>query len=176
MRKSVGEFKDKNVSFNKTNSPKKAVYGRGKKLCKPKTQNIRNLFILKKKKIYIIIRNIWTLFETEEEKRKKEIREKRAINNRLINDRIIRDIKTRFEQEVEDYYKPKTVSNLWNNNYIEYGSNGDKNRILSLDEYLNKIKSYLSIIIIDLKNSDEWQIQLTITITLFLQKMLKGSV
>ena len=176
MRKSVGEFKDKNVSFNKTNSPKKAVYGRGKKLCKPKTQNIRNLFILKKKKIYIIIRNIWTLFETEEEKRKKEIREKRGINNRLINDRIIRDIKTRFEQEVEDYYKPKTVSNLWNNNYIEYGSNGDKNRILSLDEYLNKIKSYLSIIIIDLKNSDEWQIQLTITITLFLQKMLKGSV
>ena len=101
-------------------------------------------------------------------KRKKEIREKREINNRLINDRIITDIKTRFEQEVEDYYKPKTVSNLWSNNYIEYESNGDKNRILSLDEYLNKIKSYLTIIIIDLKNSDELKIQLTITITLFL--------
>ena len=50
MRKGAGEFKDKNVNFNKTNSPKKAVYGRGKKLSKPKTQNIRNLFILKKKK------------------------------------------------------------------------------------------------------------------------------
>ena len=50
MRKGTGEFKDKNVNFNKTNSPKKAVYGRGKKLSKPKTQNIRNLFILKKKK------------------------------------------------------------------------------------------------------------------------------
>ena len=50
MRKSVGEFKDKNVSFTKTNSPKKAVYRGGKKLSKPKTQNIRNLFILKKKK------------------------------------------------------------------------------------------------------------------------------
>ena len=69
---------------------------------------------------------------------------------------------------MEDYYKPKTVSNLWSNNYIEYESNGDKNRILSLDEYLNKIKSYLTIIIIDLKNSDELKIQLTITITLFL--------
>ena len=50
MRKGAGEFKDKNVNFNKTNSPKKAVYGRGKKLSKPKTQNIRNYFILKKKK------------------------------------------------------------------------------------------------------------------------------
>ena len=50
MRKSVGEFKDKNVNFNKTNWPKKAVYGRKKKLSKPKTQNIRNLFLLKKKK------------------------------------------------------------------------------------------------------------------------------
>ena len=89
---------------------------------------------------------------------------------------MITDIKTRFEQEVEDYYKPKTVSNLWNNNYIEYENNGHKNRILSLDAYLNQIKSYLSIIIIDLKNFDEWKIQLTITITLFLQKMLKGSV
>ena len=112
----------------------------------------------------------------KKKKRKKEIREKREINNRLINDRMVTDIKTRFELEVEDYYKPKTVSNLWNNNYIEYESNGDKNRILSLDEYLNQIKSYLSIIIINLKNSDEWKIQLTITITLFLQKMFKGSV
>ena len=31
---------------------------------------------------------------------------------------IITDIRTLFEQE-EDYYKPKRVSSLWNNNYIE---------------------------------------------------------
>ena len=31
------------------------------------------------------------------------------------------------------------MNNFWNNNYIEYESNDDKNRNLSLDEYLNKI-------------------------------------
>ena len=33
-----------------------------------------------------------------------------------------------------------------------------------IDEYLNKIKPYLSNIIIDLQNSDTWKIQLTIAI------------
>ena len=50
IRKSVGGFKDKMVSLFKTNTLKQTVYGRGKKLSKPKTQNIINPFILKKKK------------------------------------------------------------------------------------------------------------------------------
>ena len=50
IRKSVGGFKDKNLSLFKTNATKQTVYGRGNKLSKPKTQNIRNPFILKKKK------------------------------------------------------------------------------------------------------------------------------
>ena len=49
-RKSVGGFKYKIVSLFKTNTPKQTVYGRGKKLSKPKAQNIINHFILKKKK------------------------------------------------------------------------------------------------------------------------------
>ena len=43
---------------------------------------IRNPFVLKKKKKEIkdrIIRDIWTLFETEEKKRNKEIREKKNL-------------------------------------------------------------------------------------------------
>ena len=99
----------------------------------------------------------------------KEIRETK-INNGLIKDRIIRDVRTLFDQEEEKaYYKPKRVSNFWNNNYIE--SSADKNRNLSLDEYLNKIKPYLRNIIIDLQSSDTWKNQLTF----FLQKMLKKS-
>ena len=67
IRKNVGGFKDKIVSLFKTNTPKQTVYGRGKKLSKPKTQNkIRNFFILKKKKLKI--RDILTLSEIEEEK------------------------------------------------------------------------------------------------------------
>ena len=49
-RKRVGGFKDKIVSILKTNTPKQTMYERGKKLSKPSTQNIRNTFILKKKK------------------------------------------------------------------------------------------------------------------------------
>ena len=77
---------------------------------------------------------------------------------------MIRDIRTLFEQQEENYYKPKKVSNFWNNNYIEYESNGDKNRNLLLEEYLHKIKPYLRNIIIDLQSSDTCKIQLTIAI------------
>ena len=99
--------------------------------------------------------------------RKLEIRKnKKKHNERIIKDRIIRDIKTLFEQEEEkDYYESKRVSNFWNNNYIEYESNGDKSRNLSLDEYLNKTESYLRNIKIDLQNSKTWKIQLTIAIS-----------
>ena len=58
----------------------------------------------------------------------------------MIKDRMIRDIRTLSEQQWEDHYETKRVSNFWNNNYIEYESNGDKkNRDLQPDEYLNKI-------------------------------------
>ena len=54
IRKSVDGFEDEVISLSKTNTPKQTVYGREKKLSKPKTQNkinsIRNPFILKKKK------------------------------------------------------------------------------------------------------------------------------
>ena len=54
------------------------MYGRGKKVSKQKAQNEKK----KKEKIDEIkgmIRNIWTLFETEEEKEKTEIREKKTL-------------------------------------------------------------------------------------------------
>ena len=59
----------------------------------------------------------------------------------IIKDRIIRDIRALLEREEEreDCYEPKRVSNFWNNNYTEHESNVDKNRSSSLDEYLNKI-------------------------------------
>ena len=47
------------------------------------------------------------------------------------------------------------------NNYIEYESNSDKNKTLSVKEYLNKISLYLKDIN-NLKKSDTWKIQLTI--------------
>ena len=55
-----------------------------------------------------------------------------------MKDRIITDIRTFFFEE--DYYEPKRLSNFQNNNCNVDESNGDKNRKLSLDKYLYKIK------------------------------------
>ena len=41
------------------------------------------------------------------------------------------------------YYKPAIKNNFWHNNYVEYKINNDRNRILSVEEYLNKISPYL---------------------------------
>ena len=60
-----------------------------------------------------------------------------------------------YEKEEENYYKPVRASNFWGNNYIEYKSSGDTNKILSVEEYLNKIRPYLKDIIDNLKNSDK---------------------
>ena len=67
-------------------------------------------------------------------------------------------------QEEKDYYKPVRVGNFWSNNYIEYESNRDRNKTLSVQEYLIETRTYLKYIIIDLKKSDTWNIQLTVAI------------
>ena len=72
------------------------------------------------------------------QKKKKKKERKKKHNERIIKDRKIKDIGRFFEQE-EDYYKPERVSNFWNNNYIEYESNGDKNRNLHLMNILIKL-------------------------------------
>ena len=56
------------------------------------------------------------------------------------------------------------VDNFWNNNCTEYKSNGDENTILSVEEYVNKIRPYLRDLVNDFKQSDTWKIQLTITV------------
>ena len=165
IRKRVGGFKDKIVSLFKTNTPKQLVYGRGNKPKETKIRN-RNPFILKNKKEIIdrITRDF--LWNRRSKRRKKEIRRKTEYNKTLVKDRLIRDIRTLFEQG-EDYCK---IINFWNNNYIEYESNGDKNRNLSLKEYFNKNEPYLRNTIIDLQNFDAWKIQLTIAINFMSSK------
>ena len=62
-----------------------------------------------------------------------------------------------FEQE-EDYYHSVRVGNVWSNNCVESESDGDKNKTLSIEEYLNKNRPHLNNIINDLKKSDTWKI------------------
>ena len=73
-----------------------------------------------------------------------------------------RDIKNLFEHEEKKYCKPVRLNNLWSNNYIEYERNSDRNKTLSVEECINKIRPYLKGIIYNLKKSDTWKVQLTI--------------
>ena len=60
-------------------------------------------------------------------------------------------MKTLFESDEDDYYKPIRTGNAFSSNYIEYESNSDKDKSLSVKEYLNKNRPYLSDMINDLK-------------------------
>ena len=64
------------------------------------------------------------------------------------------------EKDHENYYKSVRVSNFWSKNFSEYKSNGDRNKTLSVEEYLNRIRPCLKDIIKNLKKSDTSKIQL----------------
>ena len=87
-----------------------------------------------------IIKDIRNLFRQEKETKE-------------IKDGILKYIKNLFQhEEEENYYRPVRVSKFQSNKYTEYESNGDRNKTLSLKEYLNK--PYLKFIMNNLKISD----------------------
>ena len=59
----------------------------------------------------------------------------------------------------EDYYKPTLVKTGYSGNYTKHESKGDK--ILTVEEYLSLIESYLAGMINDYKSKSEWKAQLT---------------
>ena len=69
--------------------------------------------------------------------------------NEAIKDKIIRDIRSLFELENEeqDYDKPVRVGNSWTNNYTACKCNRDRNKTLSIREYLHEVKPCLKDII-----------------------------
>ena len=69
-----------------------------------------------------------------------------------------------FSIIIIDYYKPIIVNGAFSNNYIQYESKGDKDKILTVNKYLDMIRPYLVDTIHDHKTQSEWKIQLTATI------------
>ena len=56
---------------------------------------------------------------------------------------IIRDVRNLFDLPIDkDYYKPIITNSSFNNSYIEYENKGDKDKTLSINKYLYKIRSY----------------------------------
>ena len=82
----------------------------------------------------------------------------------VIKERILREIKPLFDQQEKDYYKSVRSGNSWNKNYAEYERSGDRNKKLSVKDYLIENKPYFRYIIVNLQKSDTWKIQLTIAI------------
>ena len=62
--------------------------------------------------------------------------------------------------------------NAFSSNCIEYKSNGDKDKTLSINDDLDEIKPYLSEIINDYKTQGKWKIHLTMAINFFSSKDL----
>ena len=122
--------------------------------------------VLKEEKIIKDGRNIFTLKKEIDDTGIKDIRNRFRFKkkHKVIIDRTLRDIRNVFKHEVEEksYYKPVRVSNFWSNNYIEYESNGDRNKTLSVEEYLIKIRPYVKNIINNLENAYTWKIRLTL--------------
>ena len=59
-----------------------------------------------------------------------------------------------FDPE-KDHYEPKITVSAFNNNYIQCESIRDKDKTLTITEYLDMIRPYLSDIIRDHKTQDE---------------------
>ena len=86
---------------------------------------------------------------------------KKYYNYGDIEYKGIKDVGNLFNQSTdEDYYKPIKTTNVFDNenNYIEYESTEDKNKNLSIKEYLNMIRPYLSDSINDHKTHGEWKV------------------
>ena len=76
--------------------------------------------------------------------------------NEYNNDDFIENVRDLFNIV---NYEPILIETGFDNNYLEYRSEG--NDSLSFEEYLNLIKPYLNDLINTYKNKGEWKIQLT---------------
>ena len=86
-----------------------------------------------------------------------------VVNN--TNDDYIENIRDLFS--ILDY-EPVLIKSGFDNNYLEYISNG--NDSLSLNEYLELIKPYLNDLINVYKTKGEWKLQISAEISFVSQK------
>ena len=128
-----------------------------------------------KEKLYEIEHNE-NLSEAEKEENDEYLRKLvRVLNNKKkcgLYDRDdfnyygIRDIENWFDEaSEEDYYKPILVRSSFKGSYKYFESRGDKDKRLSVRQYLNKITSHLYDLINDHRNVRRvWKIQISMRV------------
>ena len=82
---------------------------------------------------------------------------------------MLKDLDFIFDPE-KDHYEPKKTVNVFNDNYIQYESIGDKDKTQLIKEYLGMIRPYLNDIINDHKTQGKWKIHLTMAINFISSK------
>ena len=65
----------------------------------------------------------------------------------------------------DDYYKPTEVKSTFDGSYVLYASNGDKDGLLYIFEYFQKIKPYLRDLIDFYNTKHDWKTQLSMQIS-----------
>ena len=105
-------------------------------------------------------------------KMNKTIRETRKENP--VKYIMLGNLDCTFDPE-KDHYDPKKTVSVFNNNYIQYEIIGDKDKILSINEYLNIIRPYLNNRINDHKTKDEQKIDITMAISFMSFKDFNGT-
>ena len=65
----------------------------------------------------------------------------------------------------DDYYKPTEVKSTFDDTYVLYASNGDKDGLLYIFEYFQKIKPYLRDLIDFYNTKHDWKTQLSMQIS-----------
>ena len=143
-------------------------------ISKPTKNNKKNVFKSKRKEIKE------SLMKPSKKKIPKSIIKeiKEIFHDPIINreekieeiKKILYDPRNNLFRQEKDNYKPVIVGNAFSSNYIEYKSNVNKDKTLSIKDYLDEIKPYLSDIINDHKTRGEWKIKLTMGINFFSSK------
>ena len=145
--------KKRNIINYKTRSSDK-FYNIFKKQSKNKkriddiSEEFKNLkYIISKSELKNIKKNLYNIEKQRKISLKKTSKyldelDKRILSLDKYNDDDDYDIENLFKILInKDYYKPKLNKSGYNNNYIEYKSEGDK--LSTIEEYLDLIKPYL---------------------------------
>ena len=89
------------------------------------------------------------------------------------DDKVYEDIKCLFNEYEEikkDVYEPIKISVAFNDNYVEYKSESERDKSISIKKYPDRIREYLRKMINDKKKIEEWKIQLVLKINFISSK------
>ena len=138
-----------------------AITSKEKKLEKSFMKKKKNLNLSDKEKEKIYD-DLLELVKTLDKKEKYKYHDRNDLDYYGIRD--IENLFGNVDVDDDNYYKPILVKNSFKNNHKYYESRGDKDKNLSVRQYLYKIMSHLSDLINDHKaiknNSNEWKIQI----------------